>query len=92
MGRALGTDRHVGVTAQVTLLHIRLRDAQPAQQLAQAGEILSGFVRRAQVGAGDHFDQRHAAAIEIDQAHPALVDRLPASSSMCSFQIPTWRT
>ncbi len=53
--------------------HIRFRDADPAQELAQADQVLGGFVGRAQVGPGDHLDQRHAAAVEIDQAATVLV-------------------
>ncbi len=70
---ALGSDRDVGVAAQVGFLHIGFRDADPAQDLAQADHVLGGLVRRAQVGRGDHLDQRDAAAVEIDQSAVVLV-------------------
>ena len=64
---ALFADGDVGVASQVALFHISFGDADPAQKLAQAGEVLGGLVRGAQVGGGDHFDQRYTAAVEVNQ-------------------------
>ena len=68
VGRANRADGDVGVTAQVALLHVGLGDAQPAQQLAQANQVLGGLIGATQVRSGDHFHQRYAAAVEVDVA------------------------
>jgi len=56
----------------VTALHIRFGNANPAQKLAQLGQVLGGFLRGAQIGLGDHFHQRHAAAVKVHQAFAVL--------------------
>ncbi len=90
-------DGDIGIAAQVAFFHVRFRDPQPAQQLAQADQVLGGFIGGAQVGLGDHFHQRHAAAVEIHQPLAAgilglagiffdvqLVDAHPADVALAS--------
>ena len=56
----------VGVAAQRTFLHVAVRNARVEQDFFQLGEVLEHFVSGAQVGLGDDFYQRCAAAVEID--------------------------
>ncbi len=56
----------VGVAAQMALLHIAGGDFDELQHLLDFGEIGEGFVGGAHVGLADDFDQRRAAAVEID--------------------------
>jgi len=72
VGSAHRANGNIGVAAQVRLFHIRLGNAEPAQELAQADEILRRLVGAAQVRVGHHFDQRHATAVEVDQAAAVL--------------------
>jgi hypothetical protein len=67
----------------------------PSQtSMRAAAEELGGVGRRSQVRLGDDFDQRHAAAVEVDVAcaigigNPSCSD-LPASSSMWTRVMPT---
>ncbi len=53
-------------------LHIGFGNVEPAQQLSQPGQELSGLIGRAQIGTADHLDQRHATAVHIDEPHAAL--------------------
>ncbi len=72
-GLAFDADGHIGITAQMGFFHIGFRNAQPAQQLAQADEVLPGFIGGTQIWPRDHFYQRHTAAVEIDEAQLALI-------------------
>jgi len=38
-------DGHVGVTSQMALFHVGFGDAQPAQELAQAQQVLRCLIR-----------------------------------------------
>jgi tRNA(Phe) wybutosine-synthesizing methylase Tyw3 len=38
------TNRHVGVAAELTLLHVRVRDVEVAQDLAQAAQVRAGLL------------------------------------------------
>ena len=86
MRLALDADGNIGVAAQVRFFHVRFGDAQPAQQLAQADQVLGGFVRGAQVRSGDHLHQRNAAAVEIDEA--AVVGCLGLTGILFDMQLP----
>jgi hypothetical protein len=58
--------RDVRVAAQAALLHVAVRDAEPAHQPAQRGQVGEGLVGRAQRGLGHHLGERHAAAVEVE--------------------------
>ncbi len=57
--------------------HVRFGNPQPTQQLAQTHQIGSRLVRRMQIRLGHHLDQRHTAAIHVDQADIPFILRLP---------------
>ena len=58
----------VGVAAQRALFHIAIADFGVLEHLLQRVQIGISFGRRAQVGLGDDFRQRHAAAVVVDIA------------------------
>ncbi len=59
-------DVHVG--AERPLLHVAVAGAEIAQDRAQLGDVGLRLLRRAQVRPGDDLHQRHARAVEIDEA------------------------
>ena len=63
---ATRADADVGVAAQGAFLHVAVGDAGVEQDFLEAREVFVGFVGRADVGLGDDFDQRRAAAVEVD--------------------------
>ncbi len=56
----------VAIAAQRTFLHVAVADPGVEDDLLQAGEVFVSFVGRSDVRLADDFDQRHAAAIQID--------------------------
>ncbi len=66
--RAAQSHTHIAVTAQRPSLHIAIAYAGVFERLLQRGKVGIGFGGRAHVRLADDFAQRHAAAIEIDQA------------------------
>src|SRR6185369_2761209 len=56
----------VAIAAQGAFLHVAVADSGIEDDLFQTGEIFVSFVRRSDVGLTDNFDQRYAAAIQID--------------------------
>ena len=56
----------VAIAAQRTFLHVAVADPGVEDDLFQAGEVFVSFIGRSNVGLADDFDQRHAAAIQID--------------------------
>ena len=64
--RALQPHADVGVAAQVALLHVAGGDFDELQHLLHLGEVGVGFVGAAHVGLADDFDQRRAAAVQVD--------------------------
>ena len=71
-------DRHVHVGAEIALLHVAVAGAEIAQDRAQLGHIGARLVRRAQVRLRHDLHQRHARAVEVDEAQGRVqvVDRL----------------
>ncbi len=63
-----GADRHVGVAAQRSLVHVHVGHAQVPQRHAQQPQPLRGVRGRAQVGLGHDLHQRRAAAVEVHDA------------------------
>ena len=68
-GRSRLAHGDVDVGAQIAFLHVAVARADIAQDGAQLGDIGLGLVGRAQVRLGDDLHQRHARAVEIDEAH-----------------------
>jgi hypothetical protein len=67
--QCLGTGRphrDVGVAAQTALFHIAVVDLDRHEDGAEPGEELRGIGGRPEVRLGDDFDQRHAAAVEVE--------------------------
>ena len=62
---AAGTDGDVGIAAQRSLFHVAVADAGVEDDLLEAGEVLVGLLRSADVGLGDDFGQRRAGAVEV---------------------------
>jgi hypothetical protein len=56
----------VGVTTERAFLHVDVADARVKHDLAKRGEIGVGLFGRANVGLGDDFDERRAAAVVIN--------------------------
>ena len=63
--RALQAHAHVGVAAQMSLLHIASGDLNVLQHLLDLGQVCMRFVGAADVGLADDLNQRRAAAVEI---------------------------
>ena len=72
--RPRGADGDVGVDAERALLHLRVRDPELHDRLAQELEEPLRLVRRAQVGSGDDLDERRPAAVEVDQRRVGAAD------------------
>ena len=64
--RSEGADRHVRVAAQVPLLHVAVRDLEPAHQPPQRHEERGALGGRAEHGLRHHLQERHAGAVEVD--------------------------
>src|SRR5439155_13162579 len=64
---ALLADGHVDVAAERSLLHLRVRDAELDDSLAEKPQEPNGLLRRAEVRLGDDLDERRAAAVEVDE-------------------------
>ncbi len=58
---------HVGVDAERPLLHLRIRDPELDDRLAQELEEPLGLLRRMDVGRGDDLDERRPAAVVVDE-------------------------
>ena len=69
--RAAQPHAHVGIAAQRAFLHVAVAHFRVFEDLLQRVEVRVGLGGRAQVRLGNDFDQRHAAAVEIDVA-PAV--------------------
>ena len=69
--RAAQPHAHVGVAAQRAFLHVAVAHFRVFEDLLQRVEVRVGLGGRAQVRLGNDFDQRDAAAVEIDVA-PAV--------------------
>ena len=69
--RAAQPHAYVRVATQRTFFHVAVAHFGVFQNLLQRVQIRIGLGGRAQVRLGNNFDQRHAAAIEIDVA-PAV--------------------
>ena len=63
---AFETHGDVGVAAQVALFHVAGGDLDELHDLLQFGEVGVGLVGAAHVGLADDFDERRAAAVQID--------------------------
>ncbi len=64
-------DRDVGIAAQRALLHVAVARAGEHQELMEAAQIVLGLRRVPDFRLGDDLDERHSAAIEVDQADVA---------------------
>ena len=64
---AHGPDADVGVAAEVAILHIGGGHAEELDERVQGGEILAGFLGRAQVGFADDFHEGDAGAVDVHQ-------------------------
>ena len=52
--------------------HIGFAHANPAQKFTQLGQILGSFFTGTQIGFGNHLNQGHATAVEVNHALPML--------------------
>src|SRR5450759_3920906 len=64
--RALEPHADVGVAAQIALLHVAGGDLDELHHLLQLGQVGVRLVGAAHVGFADDFDERRAAAVQID--------------------------
>ena len=62
-----GADAHVGVAAEVAVLHIRSGNAEILDHGMERGEVLAGLFGRTQVGLADNLHERHAGTVHVDQ-------------------------
>src|SRR5208282_5670679 len=63
---AAAAHAHVGVAAQRALLHVAVAHLGIEQHLLQGVEIGVSFLGRTQIGLGNDFDERNAAAVEVN--------------------------
>ena len=63
---AARADADVGVAAQRAFFHVAVAHAGVEHDFLEAREVFVGLVGRAHVGLADDFDQRRAAAVEVD--------------------------
>ena len=63
---SLEHDADVGVAAQAAFFHVAVADAGVEQDFLEPREVVEDLVGRAQVGLRDDFNQRRAAAVEVD--------------------------
>ena len=76
LGRAALFHRHVDVASEAPFLHPAVGRVDVAQDRAQLAQIAARFFRPAEIGLAHDLDQRHAGAVEVDQAVIRLVDIL----------------
>src|SRR5439155_20026664 len=60
--------RDVGVAAKAAFLHVAVADLEILQGRAQRAEVRDGLGGTLQLGLADDLEQRHAGAVEIDDA------------------------
>ena len=77
-----GPHRDVGVDAQRALLHLRIRDPQLDDGLAQELEEALRLVGRADVWRGDDLDQRRSAPVVVDERGVRASDTAGAPADM----------
>ena len=70
--RADAAHRDVGVAAEAAFLHVAVADLEVLQDRAQRAQVGAGLGRAAQVGLAHDLEQRHAGAVEVDQAAAAV--------------------
>ena len=63
----IGPNRHVGIAAEAAFLHVAIADFQELEDGSERAQISTGLGRGAEIGLADDFQQRHAAAIVVDQ-------------------------
>ena len=61
-------DADVRLAADVAFLHVRAAGPDVAQDLAQLHQVRARLLRRAHVRLGDDLHQRHAGAVDVDEA------------------------
>ena len=59
-------DADIGVAAEGAFFHVAVGDAGVEEDFLEAGEVFEGFIRGAEVGFGDDFNERGAAAVEVN--------------------------
>src|SRR5690606_37631833 len=67
-GRPGRAERDVGVAAEVPVLHVRFADADVAQDLAEADQVVASFGGRSHVRLAHNLHERRARAVDVDQA------------------------
>ena len=80
--RALWPDRDVCVDAQRPLLHLRVRDAELDDRLAEELQDPLRLVRGADVGGGHDLDERRPAAVVVDERDVGAADSARPTSDM----------
>src|SRR5262249_26090908 len=76
------TDGDVGVDAQRSLLHLRVRHAELHDRLPQKLQESLRLLGRANVRRRDDLDQRRAAAIEVDERVRGAADAPGVAADM----------
>ena len=86
--RAARPQRDVRLDAHLAALHGRVRRADRQQQQPQLLGVAAGLLGRADDGLGDDLHQRHAGAVEVDEAD---LRRRPASVAWSSLAVSSSR-
>ncbi len=63
---ALGSDRDVGVAAEITFLHIAVADADPHNEFMQRFCVCNGFCGASQFRFRNDFQKRRSGTVQID--------------------------
>ena len=65
-----GPERDVRLDAKLAALHVRIGRADRAQQELELLGVAPRLLGGADVGLGDDLHERHAGAVEVDEAEP----------------------
>ena len=71
--RAFPAHRNVRVAPEAPLLHVPVADAEVGDELAHPHEVQGGLARRTDIRLAHDLDQRHAAAVDVDEGIDRLV-------------------